>query len=357
MRRRAGRVRSWLAAGLIAVGGAVAAQVTLQPDASVVALAEGRVELALSGVAPWRLRLLDDPPRLALDVEGLAPAPVEGAGWERAEDGWTRMIVALPERMAVTAAALDAEFGRLSVSLEPDPSAVPADPDALADDPFLVAVDAGHGGRDPGAEREGLRESDLMLALAQDLVAALSARGIAASLTREGDEFVALDARVARAQAMGADVLVSLHADALVADEARGLSVYTLSADSAADATDRLVTRQDAGALLQDGSLAGEGDAVAAALLDLARAETAPDAQALADAILARANDADLALAPRPHREAGLAVLSSASIPGVLVETGFLSNDADRARLATPEGRAALVAVLADAIAGWEARL
>ncbi|MBP1805959.1 N-acetylmuramoyl-L-alanine amidase family protein [Rubellimicrobium aerolatum] len=339
------------------------------------------VVLGLSRVAPWRLYTLDAPWRLVLEVEGLdwggaaAAAMLDGDNATglhlgAGDPGWSRLVVDLGRPLAVDEAGMTVGEGgaALRVTLRatdaesfaaearaPEaavaPSAAPG-----GDGRFVVAVDPGHGGVDPGAERAGLREAALMLALGRELAEALERAGLVAVLTREGDEFVSLQERITRARAAGADVLVSLHADALEGEGAAGASIYTLTAEAEGQASRRVVERHGGGDLLAGLDLSGQDDAVATALLDLARGETGPRSRALAVALERELARAGARMNGRPLREEPLAVLNAADFPSVLVETGFLSDEGDRARLATPQGRAPIVAGIAAALRAWAAQ-
>jgi N-acetylmuramoyl-L-alanine amidase len=155
------------------------------------------------------------------------------------------------------------------------------------------------------------------------------------------------------ARANGADVFLSLHADALNEGATSGLSVYTLSADGKDTASERMAERHDRGDLLAGVDLSAQDDTVATVLMDLARLETAPQSQHLADALVAGLAGAGASLNGTPRREAGLAVLTAADFPSVLIEVGFLSNDADRAALLTPQGRAPVVAGILAGLQNW----
>ncbi|MFW5641507.1 MAG: N-acetylmuramoyl-L-alanine amidase family protein, partial [Roseicyclus sp.] len=212
----------------------------------------------------------------------------------------------------------------------------------------------GHGGVDPGAVRGGVTEADLVLQFARELAEALGRTGRAeAVLTRQADVFVPLPARVTRARAAGADAFVSLHADALADGRARGATVYTL-ADRASDAASAALAEQhDRADLLQGIDLSSSDDVVAGVLMDLARAETAPRAEALADALVESLGAGGLRLHSRPRGEAGFTVLRAADIPSVLVEIGFMSDPSDLANLQDPVWRAAMQAALVEGILTW----
>jgi N-acetylmuramoyl-L-alanine amidase len=220
----------------------------------------------------------------------------------------------------------------------------PSAPPPPGDEPgrLRVVLDPGHGGIDPGAERDGLREADLMLTFARELREVLrGAGGFDVLMTRDEDVFVPLEARISFARAAEADVFVSLHADALPEDsgQATGATLYTLSAEASDLASARLAERHDGADLMAGIDLTGQGDEIALVLMDLARADTAPRSLRLAghmaEAIRERAGGVNR----RPLRSAAFSVLKSPDIPSVLVEIGFLSSAKDRERIASAEWR------------------
>lgn len=368
---------AWALWGAGAPAQDLAALARLDPTGSAV-MADGEelaLTLVLSQPVPWRLRTHDAPPRLVVELRevdwrGAAFPPAGASSIDLGHvDGWSRLTVTLAAPMAVASAGMRVDeatgAARLDVALAPTDAASfaaaatpegppPPDP-APPDDRFVVAIDPGHGGVDPGAEREGLREAHLMLALGVELAEALRRQGVDTVLTRDVDDFVSLPARVSIARAGGADVLVSLHADALAEDEARGASVYTLSAEAVDEASARVVARHGRDDLIGGLDLLAQDDAVATALLDLARAATQPRSERLAAALVDGLGGAGAALNGRPLREAPLAVLDAADFPSALVEVGFLSDGGDRARLSTPEGRALVVAGLVAGLLAWRA--
>jgi N-acetylmuramoyl-L-alanine amidase len=189
------------------------------------------------------------------------------------------------------------------------PAAAPVpEPPAPHSGALRVVLDPGHGGIDPGAEADGTQEKDLMLTFARELREVLMrAGGFEVVLTRDADEFVSLERRVALAHRAGADVFVSLHADALSGARARGASVYTLS-DSASDAASAaLAERHNRADILAGVDLSGKDDVVADVLMDLARMETQPRADHLAEVLLdtLRADRTGISLQPaRPQEPA-----------------------------------------------------
>ncbi|WP_372838021.1 N-acetylmuramoyl-L-alanine amidase [Phaeovulum sp.] len=357
---------------------------------SVVEAADGKVNLTLglSQPIPYRAYLLDAPPRLVmefseLDFAGRDPGllghagPITALSWGAGEPGWTRLVAELAGPMAIetTGESTGAEPA-ITLSLVPvtiaDFAARVASapinaraglPDAAivaaprrrqtGDTPLVVVLDPGHGGVDPGAEAEGLTEAQLMLGFARELKEVLVRAGMRAVLTREEDVFVPLEARMSAARAAGADVLLSLHADALAEGEAVGATIYLLATEASDAASARLAERHDRADLLAGVDLAGHDDVVAEVLMDLARAETQPRADGLAVALQAAILGAGLKMHKKPVQAAAFSVLKSPDIPSLLLELGFMSSAADRARLTDPAWRATMAAAIAAALQAW----
>jgi N-acetylmuramoyl-L-alanine amidase len=194
----------------------------------------------------------------------------------------------------------------------------------------IVAIDPGHGGVDPGAiSPRGLQEKDIALTTARELARQLEASGrFRALLTRRGDEFVPLRERVARARMEHAELLLSIHADALPDSEMRGLSVYTLSDQASDRETAALAARENKDDFVAGIHLRRQRRDIAPILLDMARRQTNNRSLALARAIVSELGHA-VPLLEKPHRAAGFAVLTAPDVPSVLVELGCLSNPAD----------------------------
>jgi len=376
----------WLVTFLLAANLA-AAQVSVDPARTSVRDGWRTLEVVLGfdRITPYRVFTLDDPRRLVVDVEGASFAALDAddmLSGERAaavrfgplRPGWSRMVIDLAEPLVIAEAGMVAadEGADLTIVLQrtspesfvasagapPDPGwdvVTGFDPKVAAElaqsEEFVVVIDPGHGGIDPGANRGGIKEADLMLILAAELAIMLNAeKGLQAVMTRETDVFVPLTARMSFARQVGADFFVSLHADALDKNEVRGASVYTLSADGGTQAAQRSVERHERGDLLAGVDLNATEDRVAAALMDLARAQTGPEGRRIADALVASLEARGVLLNTRPRREAQFSVLAAPDIPSVLVEAGFLSNAQDRAVLATPEGRARIARAIRDTV-------
>lgn len=200
---------------------------------------------------------------------------------------------------------------------------------------YTVVLDAGHGGEDPGAiGRGGSYEKDVTLSIAQRLKRKIDAMpGMRAVLTRDGDYFVPLHQRVARARRVRADLFVSIHADAFVRPEANGSSVYVLSERGASSSAASWLAQKENDADLVGGvNLARQDGHIARTLLDLSQTATINDSFKLGRAMLG-----ELGTINRLHKpeveQAGFAVLRAPDIPSVLVETAFISNPQEERRL------------------------
>ena len=198
-----------------------------------------------------------------------------------------------------------------------------------------IAIDPGHGGEDPGAiGSAGTCEKDVTLAIAQRLHALIEAEPtMRAALTRDGDYFVPLGRRVAKARAVQADLFVSIHADAWIRPDARGSSVFALSDGGASSAAAAWMARRENGADLIGGINLGSQDAqVARVLLDLSTTAQINESLKFGNSVLRELERVNRLHKPRVE-QAGFAVLKAPDIPSVLVETAFISNPEEEARL------------------------
>jgi len=250
------------------------------------------------------------------------------------------------ERFAALAERGQAESGALSVA---QPAAAPE-----RDGRLVIVLDPGHGGVDPGAVRGSATEANLVLQFSRELRDALRRTGrVEVVMTRDADVFVPLPTRVTLARAAGADGLISIHADALAEGQARGATVYTLAERATDAAAAALAEQHDRADILQGVDLSGTDDVVAGVLMDLARIETTPRSNALADTLLLGMEAAEVGLHARPRGEAGFTVLRAAEIPSVLLEIGFMSDAQDLANIQNPDWRARMQAGLVAAILAW----
>jgi N-acetylmuramoyl-L-alanine amidase len=219
-----------------------------------------------------------------------------------------------------------------------------------------VVLDPGHGGIDPGAERDGQSEAKLMMVFARELKEVLLRDGgFKVILTREDDTFVPLEQRISIAHMAGAQVFLALHADALAEGEAVGATVYTLSDEATDKASATLAERHNRDDLLAGIDLSQQDDVVATVLMDMARAETQPRTAKLADALVASITAAKIRMHRHPHQEASFAVLKSADIPSVLLEVGFLSSESDLEHLMDPDWRQTMARAIRDGLKAWAA--
>ena len=338
-----------------------------------------RLVLDLSAPVRHEVFTLENPDRIVIDLRNarlaMHKALPDGQGSVRSvrsgpqDDGDLRIVLDLASRQAVKSFMVppDGDGGhRLVVEMPPVPGATPPTPAAapsgnqvlaatsavLARETaavvspvksvasakgrdLVVAIDAGHGGQDPGAiGRGGTREKDVTLAIARRLAAAINAEeGMRAVLIRDGDYFITLGGRTRKARQLGADMFVSIHADSVQNREVSGSSVYVLSLRGASDEASRwLAERENAADLMGGVSLDDKNDVLASVLLDVTQKEAVSNSVEAADAVLASLRRVGTVHGSRV-RHAGFMVLKSPDIPSMLVETAFISNATDERRL------------------------
>lgn len=221
----------------------------------------------------------------------------------------------------------------------------------------LVVIDAGHGGRDPGAGTGAMREKDLTLAIARALRSDLLRNGgIRVALTRDDDRFLSLAERSAIARRMGADLFISIHADSTEGEtDAVGASIYTLSATGSSEVAERIAARENAVDLIGGVPLRQQDDTVSAILVDLSQRRNQGKSEEFARLILREARG-KVRFKEATFQSAAFAVLKSPELPSVLLESGFINNPADAARLASGEGQEALAQVVGQAVRVYFAR-
>jgi N-acetylmuramoyl-L-alanine amidase len=222
------------------------------------------------------------------------------------------------------------------------PARSPASPRASAtqtDRIIIVALDPGHGGEDPGAiGPAGTREKDVVLRVAhllRDRINATTVGGnpMRAYLTRDGDYFVPLGTRVEKARRVQADLFVSIHADAFTTPAARGASVFALSQGGASSTAARWLANKENQADLVGGlNVQSKDQHVQRALLDMSTTAQINDSLKLGTVLLGEIGNVGNLHKPRVE-QAGFAVLKAPDIPSVLVETAFISNPEEEARL------------------------
>lgn len=215
-----------------------------------------------------------------------------------------------------------------------------------------VFIDPGHGGKDPGAVVEGIREKDVVLAFSQTLAAALRDAGFTVAKSRDDDRYVSLSQRVTMARSANADILLSIHADEVTQGNAAGLSLYRLSSE-ATDALAAALAEQANGPQPDDDPLLGLPHDLRPALAALVSAETDARTDILATTMLKAMGEAVPLLNGRPLRAAAFRVLMAPDTPSLLIELGFLSDSTDRARLTDPAWRAAAVSGIVTGVQRW----
>jgi N-acetylmuramoyl-L-alanine amidase len=307
-----------------------------------------------------------DPERLVLDLETneLSPALAELNGKVAAEDPYIQGLRVARNRPGVVRLVLDlkaevkpqiftlspiADYGyRLVLDIHP---LVPVDPLALlieqtqqrpttAIKPGVarlatIVIDPGHGGEDPGAiGRRGSREKDITLTIAKRLRALVDAEpNMRALLTRDADYFLPLGARVDKARAVKADLLVSIHADAFKRPNVRGSSVFALSDRRATSEMARILAKQENDSDLIGGvALKQKDDHVSRTIIDLSQTATIDYSLRLGNAVLRRLGSVNDLHKPNVE-QASFAVLTAHDVPSILVETAFISNPQEERRL------------------------
>ena len=223
----------------------------------------------------------------------------------------------------------------------------------------MVAIDPGHGGEDPGAiGPSGLREKDVVLAVGLALRDRINATpGMRAMLTRDADFFVPLGDRVKKARRVSADLFVSIHADAFITPQARGASVFALSEGGASSTAARwMANRENAADLVGGVNVGTSKDAtVLRAMVEMSTAAQIKDSLKLGGEVLGQ-----IGRVGKLHKgaveQAGFAVLKAPDIPSILVESAFISNPDEEAKLRDPDYRDKLVEALSTGIRRYFAR-
>jgi N-acetylmuramoyl-L-alanine amidase len=334
-----------------------------------------RVVLDLSAPVRHKAFLLEAPGRVVLDVAraslktSVLPKPegvVTTVRTGKLPDRGLRLVFEVegPVTFEVSSAGPSGEAGhRLildiaspaakNVAVTPSPPAQPvairprhAPTDSGRD--IIIAIDAGHGGVDPGASgKRGTREKDVVLDIARALAARINREpGMKAVLTRDGDYFISLRERNLRARRAKADLFVSIHADAIANPTVSGSSVYVLSERGASSEAARWLAERENAADLKGGITLDDKDvALANVLLDLSQTASIAASMVAAENVLRSLDRIGEVRKPRVQ-QAGFVVLKSPDIPSMLVETAFISNREDERKLSQPSHRAKL----ADAI-------
>lgn len=344
-----------------------------------------RVVFDLGGAVDHEIFTLADPHRVVIDIRQARPAgelALSGRGVvERLRsgargDGDLRLVLDITEQVrprSFLVAPGNGRGHRLVVDLEPHgrgdagdgerasrssrSSAPRAEPTRSVGNgghqrDLVVAIDAGHGGIDPGAiGPAGTFEKDIALQVSRRLARLLEDEpGLKPLMIRDGDYYMGLRDRTRKARQNNADLFVSIHADALENRRVRGSSVYVLSEQGAtSEAARMLAQRENAADFIGGVSLKDKDDMVASVLVDLSRAATVESSLELADKALKELGRTNHLLRNRVE-QAGFAVLKSLDMPSMLVELGFISNPEEERRLNQAEHQQNLARALARSI-------
>lgn len=334
-----------------------------------------RLELVLSEAAEHKVFTLDNPHRLVLDIrdgglaKGFAPGPVSGKVLKvrtgQPEAGQLRVVLDLAEAVQTRSQVIragDGQPARLVVEMHPRAGAASVEVARTVQDVIpqlqrdvVIAIDAGHGGKDPGAiGPSGKREKDITLAVARDLARSINEqRGFKAVLVRDGDTFIPLQQRYQIARRAQADLFVSVHADAAHNRNATGASVYVLSLRGASSEAARWLADQENAADLVGGlKLDDKENTLAAVLLDLSQSATMKASEDVAGHVLNGLKRVGKAHKPQVER-ANFVVLRSPDVPSLLIETGFISNPGEERKLSDPGYRRQLAASITDGVRGF----
>lgn len=340
-----------------------------------------RVVVDLSNDVQYKVFTLQNPDRIVLDIQevqfkgkvnkdNLADSGIKNIRYSQHDPKTMRIVLDLEQAMRPKSFLLPPgeEAGyRLVIDLGTSKSSVATttptkidnQPVKLTTREFLVAIDAGHGGKDTGAigRYKQIREKDVVLSVAKKLQNLINAQpGMRAYLIRNGDYFIALRKRMELAREQGADLFISVHADSFNDNRASGASVFVLSEKGASNEASRwLAERENRADLVGGISLEDKGDLLASVLLDLSQTASQTASYELGGHLIGQlAKITDLHHNTVQH--AGFMVLKSPDIPSVLVELGFLSNQKGEEKLASTAHQQALAKALFSGVNAYVAK-
>ena len=337
-----------------------------------------RVVLDVSEQVSFTRLKLENPERFVVDLKNsrltssLAALPLAGTPISQLRSGIRegtdlRLVVDLKSKVKTSVFLLppnEVNGYRVVIDLF-DPPSSQSDPEPVlsvdsldARRDIIVAIDAGHGGEDPGASGPGnLREKTVVLQIARRLEQQLSGvPGFKPVLIRSGDYYVSLKSRRSKARELRADLLVSIHADAFRQTSAHGASVYALSTRGATSTAAKYLAENENAADLVGGVEVAEMDPVLASVLtDLSMTGTLDTSLNLGALILEQIGGV-ARLHKKQVEQAGFAVLKSPDVPSLLIETGFISNPTESERLSTPAYQDKMARAIRRGIQSWFAR-
>jgi N-acetylmuramoyl-L-alanine amidase len=331
-----------------------------------------RLVFDLDGPVQHSLFTLKNPDRIVVDLADTKlrnklpeldkSAPIKGIRYATRNDSDLRIVLDASRPLRPKSFALKpyGEHGhRLVIDLQHKPGKktvtahVDKRPDKLRD--IVVAIDAGHGGEDPGARGyRGTREKDVVLAIARRLKQLVAREpGMKPVMIRDGDYYISLRGRIERARKQQADIFISIHADAFHNPRARGSSVYTLSRRGATSEAARwLAESENKSDLIGGVRLDDKDDLLASVLLDLSQTASLEASLDVADNILGGLDKLGR-LHKRRVQSANFLVLKSPDIPSVLVETAFISNPEEERKLRSPKHQQRIAHAMMNGIRGY----
>ena len=313
-----------------------------------------RVVFDLTGNVEHSMFTLSDPHRIVIDLKNARSSNtledsrpttslVDNIRSASRSSGELRLVVDLKDKVRPRSFLLrpDGQAGyRLVVdlhvtNLSPTPIITSQQEIRKHKTEFIIAIDPGHGGRDPGAiGKRGTREKDITLAVARKMKTMINRTpGYKAILTRDSDRYMVLRNRVKKAREHQADLFLSLHADSFRNPRVEGASVYALSLSGASSEAARwIATKENASDLIGGISLDDKDDLIASVLLDLSQTATIQDSLELGSVVLKQMGKV-AKLNNEQVQQAGFAVLKAPDMPSILIETAFLSNPREERNL------------------------
>jgi len=362
----------WSVAFLVLLGAPTAWSVEVQDVRLWRAPDHTRIVFDLSGPAQHSIMVLSDPSRIVLDIRDtrlradlarlkLANTPVSSVRSGVRDGDDLRVVLDISDKVdprSFTLKANEQAGDRLVLDLYDKQAAareVKKSVRQSAKRDIIIAIDAGHGGEDPGALGPGrVQEKEVVMAIARELRALLDAdTGFKPTMIRTGDYYISLKGRRDLARERQADLFVSIHADAFDRQEAYGASVYALSTGGATStAAEYLAERENAADLVGGVSLSDKDDVLAGVLADLSMTSTLDTSLKLGDKVLGNM-DTVAKLHKQRVEQAGFAVLKSPDIPSILVETGFISNPQESRLLATSAYQKKMASAIHRGIRDW----
>ena len=336
-----------------------------------------RIVFDLTGPTEHKLMVLDSPRRIVVDIENtrlktdlsglkLSNTPVSGirSGVRDGDD--LRVVLEMSATVNPRSFVLKANekagdrlvldlYDQQARSDSTTVTTVKKSVQQSAKRDIIIAIDAGHGGEDPGAiGPKKRREKVVVMAIARELDALFKAdKGFAPTLIRSGDYYISLRGRRELARKRQADLFVSIHADAFKRKEAHGASVYALSTRGATStAASYLAQRENAADLVGGVSLSDKDDVLAGVLADLSMTSTLDTSLKLGGKVLGKMDNI-AKLHKRQVEQAGFAVLKSPDIPSILVETGFISNPEESRKLVSSSYQKKMARAIHAGIKDW----